>query len=208
MTRPASPARHPAPFARFVREVLTIALGITALFAARSSLADHYVVPSSSMEHALQPGDRVVVDKLAYGLRVPFTLERVIDGERPRRGDVVVFDSPEDGTRLIKRVVAIGGDTVEVRRGRVHIDGHALETVPGSMNEHFDSADVMLNLAYGGGPDFGPVRVPDESVLVLGDFRGNSRDGRLFGFVPERELYGRARRVYWRSEEGFTWRTL
>src|SRR6185295_17869800 len=111
---------------KWIREYLSFALMVLGLFAARSSLADHYYVPSGSMEPTLMPGDRVVVDKWAYGLRIPFTLHKVVSGTAPARGDVVIFDSPEDGTRLIKRVVAVAGDTVAVKDGHVSINGVAL----------------------------------------------------------------------------------
>jgi signal peptidase I len=179
-----------------IREYLPFALFLLCLFAARSSLADHYLVPSGSMEHALYAGDRVVVDKRAYGLRVPFTLAKMQPGAGAARGDVVIFDSPVDGTRLIKRVVAVGGDLVEVRSGRVRIHGRP------------DEENAILSLAYGGGPDFGPARVPPGEVLVLGDARGNSHDGRFFGFVHEDALYARALGVYYRSGEGFVWLPL
>src|SRR5688572_31937720 len=110
---------------KWLREYLSFALMVLGLFAARSSLADHYLVPSGSMDRALLPGDRVMVDKQAYGLRVPFTLAKLGEGAAPARGDVVVFDSPADGTRLIKRVVAVGGDVLEVRGGRVLVNGVA-----------------------------------------------------------------------------------
>jgi signal peptidase I len=179
-----------------IREYLPFALFVLCLFAARSSLADHYLVPSGSMERALYPGDRIVVDKRAYGLRAPFTLLKLQQGDSAARGDVVVFDSPVDGTRLIKRVVALGGDLVEVRGGRVRIHGRP------------DEENSTLSLASGGGPDFGPARVPPGEVLVLGDARGNSNDGRFFGFVPQDALYAKAMGVYYRSGEGFVWMPL
>ena len=86
--------------------LLFIVIGI---LSARSTLADHYYVPSGSMEHTLVAGDRVVVDKRAYGLRVPFTTWQLTNGAPVARGDVVIFDSPRDGKRLIKRIVAVGG---------------------------------------------------------------------------------------------------
>jgi len=178
-----------------IREYLPFAFAMFCLLAARSSLADHYLVPSGSMENALYAGDHVVVDKRAYGLRVPFTLEKVRSGAHPRRGDVVIFDSPADGTRLIKRVVAVGGDLVEVRGGHVRVNGAAEEP-------------ATLNLAYGGGPDLGPVRVPPGELLAMGDARGNSFDGRYFGFVDERIIYARAVAVFFRTSEGFVWRQL
>ena len=108
------------------REILEIAAMLLLLLAARSSLADHYYIPSGSMEHTLLEGDRVLVDKRAYGLRVPFT-RVTLWGDRPAgRGDVAIFDSPTDGERLIKRIVAVAGDEVLLRRGRLTINGQLL----------------------------------------------------------------------------------
>jgi len=181
---------------KWLRENRTFVLFMFALLAARSSFADHYVVPSGSMEQALMPGDRVVVDKHAYGLRIPFTLVKVLPGEPPARGDVIVFDAPDSGTRLIKRVVAVGGDVLQVHDGHVYINGK-----PGD-----DKA--VLNLQLGGGPDVPAIRIPAGDVFVMGDFRGNSRDSRFFGFVREDQIYAKAARVYYRSGEGFVWKPL
>ena len=138
----------------------------------------------------------MLVDKRAYGLRIPFTLVRLGAADPPARGDVVVFDAPGDGTRLIKRVVAVGGDLLEVRDGHVFVNGARGEAAP------------ALELRLGGGPDVRPVRVPAGHVFAMGDFRGNSRDSRFFGFVRESELYARAVRVYYRSGEGLVWKPL
>lgn len=192
---------------KWVRDYLPTALAVLCLFAARSSLADHYVVPSGSMEYTLVPGDRVIVDKHAYGWRLPFTLIKLHAGTGPARGDVVVFDSPVDGTRLIKRVVAVAHDVVEVRDGHVWINGKSLATAPGD-TEHFDGRRATLNLSFGGGRDIGPTRVPPGDVLVLGDARGNSHDGRYFGFVPANTIYAKAVRVYYRRGQGVTWLPL
>jgi signal peptidase I len=183
---------------KWIREYLLLTSGMLCLLAARSSLADHYFVPSGSMARTLFAGDRVVVDKQAYGLRVPFTLWKLRPGAAPARGDVVIFDSPADGTRLIKRVVAVPGDLVEVRDGRVLINGA----------ESSDGRRVVLSLESGGGPDLAPTRVPRGHVVVLGDARGNSHDSRFFGFVREDEIYARAVGVYFRAEEGFVWLPL
>lgn len=191
-----------------IREYLPVALAVLCLFAARSSLADHYVVPSGSMEHTLSPGDRVLVDKHAYGLRVPFTLVKLNAGSTPARGDVVIFDSPADGTRLIKRVVAVAGDVIEVRNGHVWINGVTLATSTDDDIERFDQRAVALNLGFGGGPNLAPTRVPPGKVLVLGDARGNSHDSRYFGFVPADAIYAKASRVYFRRGRGFVWLPL
>jgi signal peptidase I len=181
---------------KWLRENKVFLVFMFALLAARSSFADHYVVPSGSMEQTLFPGDRVVVDKRAYGLRIPFTLVKIMPGEAPARGDVIVFDAPDDGTRLIKRIVAIGGDRLEVRDGHVFVNSVA------------GDARAALELRLGGGPDVAPVRVPAGHVFAMGDFRGNSRDSRFFGFVREDQIYARASRVYYRAGEGFIWKRL
>ena len=192
---------------RILKEVASYAVIIFGVLAARSSLADHYHVPSGSMEYTLIPGDRVFVDKRAYGLRLPFTELEVTAGSPVRRGDIVIFDSPRDGKRLIKRIVATGGDTVAVIDGRVAIDGEWL-VLPGTVDiERFDEREVRLNLRHGGGPNY--VReVPEGMLLAVGDHRGNSVDGRTFGLVPESAIYGRAIAVYYRRGEGLAWESL
>jgi signal peptidase I len=186
-------------------ELFALAVTLVLVTAARSSLADHYYVPTGSMEYSLLPGDRVVVDKTAYGLRVPLTKIDILGARTPERGDVAVFDSPRDGTRLIKRIVAVGGDTVTLARGRLAINGQPLGD---EVLERFDDAEALLNLRDGGGPDIPSLTVPLGMVLALGDHRGDSVDGRFFGLIEERELYGRAIAIYYRRGEGFVWKDL
>lgn len=194
-------------FGRILRELVFVGMLALALFAARSSLADHYVVPTSSMEYTLMPGDRVLVNKLAFGFRVPFMGWKITDGTRPARGEVVVFDSPETGKRLIKRVVAIGGDTVEVRNDHLVLNGRST-VIPGDeWAERIGDREIELNLSNGGGAPYEKT-IPPGHVLVMGDYRGNSHDGRFFGVIPEEEIYGRAVAVFLRSGEGFVWLPL
>lgn len=178
------------------RSILQIAIIAGVTLTVRASFADHYRVPSGSMEPTVHVGDRIVVSKAAYGLRVPETDSYALHFSAPARGDVVVLLPPEGdvydnvvddaaGTVLLKRVVAIGGDLVEVRSGIVFIDGKRVDT--------------HASLAEGGGPDFGPARVPAGKILVLGDNRGNSRDGRFFGFVDRDRVVGRAFAVVMRD---------
>jgi signal peptidase I len=203
-----SPVRHAPSSRRLLREHGPLLLLVLLLVVARSSFANHYQVPSGSMQPTLQPGDRVVVDMSAYGLRVPFTgIELVARGE-PLPGDVVVFRSPADGTRLIKRVAAVGGQAVALRQGRLWIDGRPLQLDGEGDAERLGNQVVRLDLSAGGGPDIAPATIPAGQVLVLGDHRGNSADGRYFGLVPADALYAKAVGVYWRRGDGPVWQRL
>jgi signal peptidase I len=211
----------------WISELISLAIVLAAVTAARSSIADHYYVPSGSMQYTLMDHDRVIVNKMAYGFRIPLTKIDIFGSSTPERGDIAVFDSPEDGTtRLIKRIVAIGGDRVSVVDGQLSINGEPLgdRTV-----EQFGDRAALLNLTSqpsfnrGGGPNFEQV-VPPGMVLAMGDNRGNSNDGRKFGFIDERELFGRAVAIYYRraaaavdcadghaqcpTGDGFTWQPL
>jgi signal peptidase I len=188
-------------------EVAKLGLMLCLLFVARSSFANHYVVPSGSMQHTLEIGDRVAVDMRAYGLRMPITHTVLWATGTPQRGEVAVFDSPLDGTRLIKRVAAVAGDQVKLHDGRLWINGRVLSESAAAL-EQFSARQVRLDLDQGGGPDIDALVVPAGQVLMLGDHRGDSADGRYFGLVPAQSLYGRAVAVYWRSGDGLGWRRL
>ncbi|WP_305805028.1 signal peptidase I [Stenotrophomonas sp. YIM B06876] len=197
----------PHPVLAWLRkELVPVLLLLALLAAARDSLANHYQVPSGSMQPTLMPGDRVVVDMRAYGLRLPFTATQLLAAGRPQRGDVVVFNSPADGTRLIKRVAAVAGDRVRLQAGHLSINGQPLQR--DAAGEVFDSKLVRLDLAAGGGPDIAELVIPEGKLLVLGDHRGDSFDGRFFGLVNAGEVYGRAVAVYWRRGEGAEWLKL
>jgi len=202
----ATMARLPRPF---LREVTTVCAGAVVVLFARTSLADHYVVPSGSMEPTVLVGDRILVDRLAFGVRAPLAAGYLFAGEDPRPGDVVVLASPEDGRTLLKRVVAVPGDTVSVqdgvvRRGPEDPRGEAGGAAP---QEWLGGAAHELSLDRGGGPDLAPVVVPAGMFLVLGDHRGDSHDGRAFGFVPRDAIHGRARAVFARAGRP-VWRSL
>lgn len=193
---------------RILGEARSILLMLVLLTIARTSFANHYTVPSGSMEYTLMPGDRVVVDMSAYGLRVPFTDITPVERGQPQRGDIALLKSPVDGTRLIKRVVAVGGDRVSLVDGHLSINGEAMATAMSPDVELFGQRRVKLNLDQGGGPDVLDAKIPEGQVLLMGDHRGDSLDGRYFGLVPAKSLYARATRVYWRSGEGFVWEHL
>jgi signal peptidase I len=181
----------------FRRTLVQLSSAAAIALTARASLADHYRVPSGSMEPTVHVGDHIVVAKAAYGLRLPFTDRYLVRFTEPERGDVVVLDPPDDdgrggagpeglGAVLLKRVVAVEGDLVDVTDGRVHIRGREVR-------------EPTISLAAGGGPDLEPTRVPAGKLLVLGDNRGNSRDGRSFGWVDRERILGRALRVVARN---------
>ncbi|MDJ0698314.1 MAG: signal peptidase I [Woeseiaceae bacterium] len=186
------------------REAAWIALIVVGVLAARSSFADHYYVPSGSMEHTLYAGDRVFVDKRAYGLRLPFTLARLTRGDPVARGDIVIFDSPRDGKRLIKRIVGTGGDTIAIIDGHLVVNGLSSGVAGEVSIERIGDKTVSLNLDGGGGPDF-VSRIPQGKLLAVGDSRGNSLDGRVFGLIDEHSIYGKAIAVYYRTGDGVEW---
>ncbi|MFO0551453.1 MAG: signal peptidase I [Polyangiaceae bacterium] len=182
---------------RVSRDALSLLAFLAIALTARASLADHYVVPTGSMIPTVHEGDRVVVSKAAYGLRVPFSRVWLSRWSDPHRGDVVVLESPTEDIILLKRVVAIPGDRVEIAGGHLILNGKRVEAT--DRDETLDGKRHMLSLASGGGPDFGPATVPTGKVLVIGDNRGNSRDGRSFGFVDLDSVLGRAIAVYSRD---------
>jgi signal peptidase I len=208
---PPEAARHRWLAARLKPWLPMLAFALVVL-CARASLADHYVVPSGSMEPTVEIGDRILVHKAAFGLRVPGTQTWLGHVEAPEPGTVVVIAPPEDeGPVLLKRVVATAGDRVVVRHGRLEINGRGISLEPvtpfGSEAIEHLGPPHRVRLDRGGGPDFGPVTVPSGQMLVMGDNRGNSRDGRSFGFVDVGSVRGRALAVYFRSG-ALTWEPL
>lgn len=143
----------------------------------------------------------------AYGWHLPLSNRIVVDGDRPQRGEVVVFDSPRDGTRLIKRVVAVAGDRVNLTDGHLQINDVPLAR-EGRSAERFGAHLAQLNLGNGGGPNIAGLTVPPGKLLMLGDHRGNSLDGRYFGLVDASAVYGKAVAVYYRHGEGLQWQRL
>jgi len=193
------------------RFVLRVVLLFALVISARSVLADHYHVPTGSMEPTVQVGDRIVVNKAAYGIRLPLADVYLVEFEGPARGDVVVLASPEDGETLLKRVVAVPGDRVEVRGGRLVLNGQLApverDDLTGVSFERLDAERHSLSLEAGGGPELRSVVVPEGRFLVMGDNRGMSHDGRAFGWVERSAIRGKAVGVF-HGEQGFTWRSL
>lgn len=208
MQNQPTPAK-PSLVSRFLHNYWVQAAGIILLVSIlRSSLFNHYVVPSGSMEPNLVPGDFVAVNMTAYGLSLPFTRIDIGTPSKPRRGDIAVFRAPDTGVRLIKRIVAVEGDRISLREGRLWLNG-APQALPDGIDwEQMGDLRVRLGLDQGGGPDFEDIQVPQGSVFVLGDHRGASADSRVFGFVQEDALFGRAVAVYYRRGDGLQWSRL
>ena len=180
----------------------------------KSSLADWNWVPTGSMNPTILEGDLIYVDKIAYDLRFPLTLHRLATWSEPQRGDIVICLSPTDGTRLVKRVIAIPGDTVEMRTNVLFLNGQPLayertdqdyvnclpEELAGdcvcALEELGQTTHPVLSIpAVQARRDFGPVTVTNGHYFVLGDNRDLSRDSRFFGLVPRRSILGQAKAV-------------
>ncbi len=173
----------------------SLAVALLVALAIRATIVEAFWVPSGSMLPTIQIGDHLFVNKLAYGLHfdVPFTgiVVPVVHWGSPRRGDIVVFVSPADGkTDLIKRVVAVAGDRVEVRHKRLYING---EPAPDA-HAHFKFPQDVNGVPR---DNFGPVVVPPGKFFVMGDNRDESLDSRYWGFADEKAIKGRATFVYW-----------
>jgi signal peptidase I len=179
----------------------------------KSAIADWNTVPTGSMKPTILEGDRIFVNKLAYGLKVPFTTVHLLRWDRPERGEIVVFFSPKDGVRLVKRVVGLPGDVVEMNNERVIINGQIAQySADPKLGAGLPSAErpmhelamekllgqqhpVMATPGVRAMRNFGPVTVPAGQYLVLGDNRDNSADSRYIGFVPQDSIVGRSSRV-------------
>jgi len=196
------------------KEIRPLLILAVVMFSIRSSLADWNHVPTGSMKPTILEGDYVYVNKLAYDLKVPFTTWHLAEWGAPRRGDIVVFYSPKDGTRLVKRAVGLPGDTVELRDDQLIINGLPVEYKPidaellhdVTANERAGSVYATEELPgrehmVEGIPNapairtFGPYRVPENCYFMMGDNRDNSFDSRYFGMVPRNRILGRATTV-------------
>ncbi|MEW6337385.1 MAG: signal peptidase I [Acidobacteriota bacterium] len=191
----------------WIRTLLLVLLVVTSF---RSAIADWNDVPTGSMKPTILEGDRIFVNKLAYDLKVPYTRWRLARWADPERGDVVVLFSPADGTRLVKRVVGLPGDTVELRNERLLINGEAAAYEPidsaleAELGHHARGRilaservgdrehPIMINPGIAAMRTFGPVTIPDGHYFMLGDNRDESGDSRYFGFVPRGAVAGRA----------------
>jgi signal peptidase I len=177
----------------------------------RSAVADWNDVPTGSMKPTILEGDRVFVNKLAYDLKVPFTSFRLARWSEPQRGQIVVFFSPYDEKRLVKRVIGLPGDRIQMRNRVLYVNGVPVPQEPLDASG-FDAASldgavpatedlpgrrhpVLANLRRPHMTSYGPETVPAGSYLMMGDNRDNSFDSRAWGFVSRDRIVGEATAV-------------
>ncbi len=158
-------------------------------------------IPSGSMLNTLLIGDFLFVNKFEYGAKIPFTSWRLPGIDSPRRGDVIVFQYPEDPRRdYIKRCVATGGETVEVRSKRLLVNGEAMDE-PYAIH---DDPQVLPG-EFNPRDNFGPVTVPTHQLFMMGDNRDHSSDSRYWGPVDFDLVKGRAMFIYWSWDADRNW---
>lgn len=170
-------------------ESIVIALILALLI--RTFVVQAFKIPSGSMIPTFKVGDRIFVNKFLYGARVPFTDLSLPSVRDPKRGDIIVFISPEDPKKdFVKRLIAVGGQTVEIRDGKLYIDGKVV-----------DDPAILRSIYYYNAGDYASegqvINVPANSYFVLGDNSASSRDSRYWGFVPRKNVLGKVICVYW-----------
>ena len=170
----------------------SIAIALLIAVVIQTFLVQAFKIPSGSMIPTFKVGDRIFVNKFLYSARVPFVNWRIpgFDIKEPRRGDIIVFVSPEDPKKdFVKRLIAFGGEKVEIKDGRILVDGRSLEEPAIKEVYYYNAGD------YGASDKV--VTVPPGSYFALGDNSANSRDSRYWGFIPRKNLIGKAMLIYW-----------
>jgi signal peptidase I len=225
---PSAPEATPRAGALFWQNARTIGGAVLIALLLRVSVVEAYAIEGPSMEPGLLHGDRVFVAKYVYGLSIPFRAESLVQWGAPRLGDVVVLNSPVDSIAIIKRVVGVAGDVIEVRADVVYRNGEALpqhvlgRCTEGTGAEGADGDACRWYASEVGGRSFRtsrarpgfdapPVRIPADHVYVLGDHRDMSNDSRnpALGPIPVARIRGRGLFVHWSSSpDGPRWARL
>jgi signal peptidase I len=192
------------PKSKLREYVEAILLAIVIAFFIRTFVVQAYKIPSGSMKPTLLIGDHILVSKFNYGIKLPFIRSTLIPIGSPKRGDIVVFIYPEDRSKdFIKRLVGLPGDTVEVRDKQIFLNGQPWKETHGV---HSDS--LIIPGAVQPRDNFGPVKVPEGKLFVMGDNRDESYDSRFWGFVDMKDVLGKALIIYWswnQEEYGVRW---
>ena len=193
---------------------LTIFFIVFVVIPVKSSLADWNWVPSASMSPTILEGDLIYVNKLAYDLRFPLTQYRLAKWSDPKRGDIAICFSPEDGMRLVKRVIAGPGDTIEMKNNVLFLNGQAIRYMridpkcSESLCRKFTNNAILatedldglihtiiINPSIPAVRSFPKITVPPGKYFVMGDNRDKSKDSRYFGFVEREVIVGKAKGV-------------
>lgn len=180
-----------APKSVFREYAESIVVAILLALLVRTFFLQAFKIPTGSMRPTLVEGDRILVDKVTYGIKIPFMAVRLPRVRPPQRGDLVVFRSVDDpGRDFIKRLVAVGEDTVEIRDLRLWVNGRPLNDPP-----------IFRQMAYYNRGKYAlsgePIKIPPGYYFFLGDNSASSRDSRYWGFLPESKIIGRAFVIYW-----------
>ncbi|MFT5758476.1 MAG: signal peptidase I [Alteromonadaceae bacterium] len=180
---------------------------ISLMLVFRSAVADWNDVPTGSMKPTIVEGDRILVNKMAYDLRLPFTHISLLKIADPQVGDIIIFDSEVAEKKLVKRVIGTPGDIISMVDNVLSINGHPLpyrdtknNEIPEGYQEHIEQLNsvnhvIRINKQGSQLSNFNAVTVPKGYYLALGDNRDNSADSRVIGFVPRNEIVGRSQNV-------------
>ncbi|MBT6454295.1 MAG: signal peptidase I [Gammaproteobacteria bacterium] len=189
----------------FWKENKSFVLFIFLMFVFRSVVADWNTVPTGSMKPTIMEGDRILVNRMAYDLRLSFTHVSMVKLADPERGDIIIFDSEQSDKRLVKRVIGIPGDIVSMLNNTLSINDHILPYTINSQTAQFsDITEDLLGLKHSVRfqhssnnkfSSFAPVKIPDNFYLALGDNRDKSADSRFIGLIPRNEIVGRSSNV-------------
>ena len=170
------------------------ALAVLLALFIRTFVVQAFKIPSSSMEPTLLVGDHILVNKFIYGVKIPFINKTIIPIRNPQRGDVIVFIYPVDKSKdFIKRVIGLPGDKIEIADRKILINGELYNDDHGNYS---DQGEKLPGRSISR-PPFGPKRVPDNHLFVMGDNRDHSSDSRVWGFVPLSSVKGKAFIIYW-----------
>jgi len=172
---------------KFIKEYIEpIVIAVLIALFIRAFIVQAFKIPSSSMEPTLLVGDYLLVNKFIYGVRIPYSDMKFFEYKKPKRGDIIVFVFPKDRKKdFIKRVVGTGGEKVTIIHNKIYIDDKLIDDPWG----HFTMPRSSIE-------DYGPIKVPEGSLFVMGDNRDNSQDSRFWGFVKTNEVKGKAFIVY------------
>ena len=188
-------------------EAILIALLLALLI--RTFIVQAFKIPSGSMEKTLLIGDHILVSKFSYGTHIPNEIpfintklfdDIVLFSSVPERGDIIVFKFPKDETRdFIKRVIALPGDLLEVRRQKVFINNKPYKDARARHTESPSDSPLVPR------DDFGPILIPESHVFVMGDNRENSQDSRYWGYLNVKKIRGKALIIYWSWDRINSW---